>query len=176
VGRRVVEMFPAAMLALTMLVTVGMVAISPPPAFTEETRARAIAEAVFNAQAAAVRHCRTNACPVGDLNIPNGAGRLSGAVRLRRQSDGTIIAYWSGSTSGDGQNSGQTFLRNAVSPEKVSFALQQEARKKGWSTTRIGPAENVAQALGSSQNPSGPLVSLGGINVPRNMPVAAIRG
>jgi hypothetical protein len=172
-----VEMFPAAMLALTMLVTVGMVSISPPPSFTEEARARAIAEAVFSAQATAVKHCKTNVCPVGELNIPNVAGRLSSAVRLRRQNDGTIIAYWSGSTSGDGQNSGQTFLRNAVSPERVSFALQQEARKRGLGTTRIGSAENVSQALGgSSQNPSGPLVSLGGINVPRNMPVAAIRG
>ena len=173
-------MFPAAMLALTMLVTVGMVAISPPPAFTEETRARAVAEAVFNALATAVKHCKTNECPVGELNIPNVAGRLSSPVRLRRESDGTIIAYWSGSTSGDGQNSGQTFLRNAVSPAKASLALQQEARNRGLDTLRIGFAENVAQALsgssGPSQNTSGPLVSLGGINVPRNMPVAAVRG
>jgi len=164
-------MFPAAMLALTMVVAVGMLAISPPPQMNESERARVASDALIFAQYRAMEHCRTNACPVGALSIPNVAGAMTPNVMLRRQADGTIVASWRHDVS-------PTNWSRWVATENLNLELERAAYRSKIATSRVGPAERVAQTLGGGSAgdlPGNSMVQLAGVQVPRRQPVIALR-
>jgi len=168
-------MFPAAMLALTMVVAVGMLAVAPPPQMTESDRARVASDALMFAQLRAMEHCRTNACPEGVLSIPNVAGALTPNVMLRRQADGTIVALWRHDVT-------PTNWSRRVTPENVNLELERAAYRMRIATSHVGPAERVAQTLGggSTGGSAGGLtgnsmVQLAGAQVPRRQPAIALR-
>jgi hypothetical protein len=168
-------MFPAAMLALTMVVAVSMLAVAPPPQMSESDRARVASDALVLAQYRAMEHCRANPCPEGALSIPNVAGTMTPNVMLRRQADGTIVASWRHDVS-------PTNWSRWVATENLNLELERAAYRSKIAMSRVGPAERVAQTLsgGSTSGPPGGLtgssmVELAGMQLPRRQPVIALR-
>jgi len=129
-------MFPAAMLALSMLTALGLLAVAPPPRMSAQDRAQVASGAMMHAQLRALDHCRLHACAAGEVGLPAAAGAMSANVAVYRQADGALVATWRGAPG--------TLWSETVLGEALNVELERAARR----ARLTGAAGGAAAAVG----------------------------